>query len=88
MPRRRELIYRRVPKPIMSNIKNPVIRRMALRIGISRLSRDAYDKIKDITEMQLRNIVGRIVDFAEYRKLTTITYKDVIYVLKNHYSIV
>ena len=64
------------------NITNPVIRRLARRGGVKRISGLIYEETRGVLKVFLENVVRDAVTYTEHAKRKTVTALDVVYALK------
>ena len=68
----------------MENIRAPVIRRLARRGGVLRVSHLMYDLIREVMEAYLRQMLTDSILIMEHRRRRIIRLEDVRYALKRN----
>ncbi|KAK3368890.1 histone-fold-containing protein [Lasiosphaeria ovina] len=74
--------HRKITKDHIRGITKPVIRRLARRGGVKRISADVYDSARCALKERLTMIIRDVVTFTEYRNAKTVTVNDVIFALR------
>ncbi|KAJ7469842.1 histone cluster 1, H4d [Mycena galericulata] len=74
--------FRRIPRATILSITKPVIRRLARRGGVKRISRNIYDDMRGSLKIFLEGVVHDALLYMEHGYRTTITPLDITYALK------
>jgi histone H4 len=63
-------------------VTKPVIRRLARRGGVKKISGLIYEETRGVLTVFLENVIRDAVTFTEHSKRKTVTPMDVVYALK------
>jgi histone H3/H4 len=74
--------HRKVLRDSIQGITKPVIRRLARRGGVKRISGLIYEETRGVLKVFLENIICDAVTYCEHARRKTITAMDVVYALK------
>ena len=75
--------HRKIVKDTIIGITKPAIRRLARRGGVKRISAQIYDDVRQVIKSRLEMILRNCIAYTEYRRVKTVTVKDVVFALKN-----
>jgi len=76
---RRHVIYR----DNVLGLKDPQFKRIALSVGITRLSGDSYKELRLYSKYMLENLVSQAVIYTDNSNRKTINFEDIKYAFKN-----
>ena len=74
--------HRRVLRDNVDGIKKPVIRRLARKGGVKRISGRIYDLIRVVLKVFLENVIKDTIIYTENALRRTVTCLDVVHALK------
>lgn len=74
--------HRKILRDNIQGITNPVIRRLARRGGVKRISNLVYDETRAVLKNFLETVIRDAVTYTEHSKRKTVTSLDVVYALK------
>lgn len=74
---------RRRKKVVRGHITKGVLRRLARRGGVKRLSALIYDEMRDVIKIFLTSVVRDAIIYCEYSRRSTVMAEDVIRALRN-----
>ena len=66
----------------IQGITEPVIRRLARRGGVKRISGLIYEETRGVLKVFLENVIRDSVTYTEHARRKTVTAMDVVYALK------
>ena len=66
----------------IQGVTKPVIRRLARRGGVKRISGLVYEETRGVLKVFLENVIRDSVTYAEHGRRKTVTALDVVYALK------
>ena len=69
-------------KETILGITKPVIRKLARRGGVKKMSSLIYEEIRNVMRSYLENLVWDTVTYTEYAKRKTVTALDVVFALR------
>jgi len=75
-------LHRKILKDNVTAITKSVIRRMARRGGVKRISASIYDEVRGVLKIFLESVIRDTVTYTEHSKRKTVTAMDVVYALK------
>lgn len=67
----------------IAGITKPVIRRLARRGGVRRVSGNVYQPIRELVSVFLDKVIRDSITYTEYGRRKTITALDVVYALRH-----
>jgi histone H4 len=76
--------HRKVLKDNIMGITKPVIRRLARRGGVKRISGLIYDEARVVVKKFLIDIIKDAVTYTEHARRKTVTAMNVVYALKHN----
>ena len=74
--------HRKVLRDKIQGITKPVIRRLARRGGVKRLSSLIYEETRGVLKAFLENLIRDSVTYTDHARRRTVTATDVVYALK------
>jgi histone H4 len=74
--------HRKVLRDNIQGITKPVIRRLARRGGVKRISGLMYEETRSVLKVFLENVVRDAVTYTQYARRNTVTAMDVVHALK------
>lgn len=74
--------HRNAPGDYINGITKPVIRRLARRGGVKRISELIYSDTRVAIRIFLRNVIRDAITYTEHAQRKTVTAMDVVYALK------
>jgi len=74
--------HRKVLRDNIQGITKPVIRRLARRGGVKRISGLIYEETHSVLKVFLENVIRDAVTYTEYARRKTVNAMDVVYALK------
>uniref|UniRef100_A0A183EZR8 Histone H4 n=1 Tax=Gongylonema pulchrum TaxID=637853 RepID=A0A183EZR8_9BILA len=73
--------HRKVLRDNIQGITKPVIRRLARRGGVKRISSFIHEETRGVLKVLLENVIRDAVTYCEHAKHKTVTAMDVVYAL-------
>eukprot|EP00760_Papus_ankaliazontas_P012098 PhM_4_TR1518/c0_g1_i1/m.103051/K11254/H4; histone H4 len=70
------------------SITTPVVRRLARRAGIKRLTSMIYDEVRKLFRDQLKAILSDALAYCDLRRATTVNVQDVVLAMRRHGQVV
>ena len=74
--------HRKVLRDTIQGITKPVIRRLARRGGVKRISGLIYEETRGVLKVWMENVIRDAVTYTEHAHRKTVTAMDVVYALK------
>ena len=74
--------HRKILRDNIQGITKPVIRRLARRGGVKRISGLIYEETRSVLKVFLENVIRNAITYTEHAKRKTVTAMDVVYALK------
>ena len=74
--------HRKVLRDNIQGITKPVIRRLARRGGVKRISDLIYDEVRGVLKVFLKHVIRDAVTYTMHAHRKTVTTMDVVYALK------
>nr|GEW53350.1 histone H4-like [Tanacetum cinerariifolium] len=75
--------HRKVIRDNIHEITNPVIKRLARRGGVKRISRWIYEETCGVLKIFLENVIRDAVTYTKHARRKTVSAMDVVYALKH-----
>ena len=74
--------HRKILRDNIKGITKPVLRRLARKGGVKRISGLVYEEARAVCAVFLKNIIDGAIIYAEHAQRKTVTASDVVYALK------